>query len=228
MDDRNLLGVIIDGGTTPVEKYRVVIASATEGKATTPAASGDRVLGVTQQRSEDDGAHVSLVTKGRTKCEAASAITYGDRVRASGTVGKIEKAVASLTTALAGANNDLVWTALTPWLGKMGELITIEYKDAPVHGTAENIEVIGTGIIVNLMTNAGTGAIESTGDTIKATLAAHAVASLMVSAVDATGNDGSGVVIVMAPTRLSGGKGDFGTALETAAADTELIDVEVD
>jgi hypothetical protein len=67
-------------------------------------------------------------------------------------------------------------------------------------------------IIVHLATDAA-GAISSTGDTIKATLALHAVANAMVSAADAAANDGSGVVTAMSPTRLSSGDyaGDLAT-----------------
>jgi hypothetical protein len=113
---------------------------------------------------------------------------------------------ATLTIDPAGANNALVWTAKDAWSGARGNDITVEYRDT-AHGTAESIVVTGTGIVVILATNAGTGAIESTGDTIKATLAGHAAANAMVTAVDLAGNDGSAIVTLMAETNLAGGVG---------------------
>lgn len=169
----------------------------------------------------------------------------------------VKLAVATLTTVLTGANNDLVWTAKGDLLGERGEAITVEYRNPAaalaagtlttaltgnnndlvwtekaayagagvtveyrdpyatlaIKGATEYIEVAGNGITVWLATDAGTGAITSTGDTIKATLALHAVANAMVSAADAAANDGSGVVTAMSPTRLSSGDyaGDLAT-----------------
>jgi hypothetical protein len=111
-------------------------------------------------------------------------------------------ALAAATTSLTGDNNDLVWTAKQAWEGAQGELITIEYRDPGANDAVESIVVEGTAIIVNLATG-GAGAIASTGDTIKATLAGHGVASAMVTAVDAATDDGSGTVTALSATRLS-------------------------
>ncbi len=107
------------------------------------------------------------------------------------------------TTALTGANNDLTWTAIAPWLGLRGEDITIEYRDPGAASQSLSIVVEGTAIIVNLATDTS-GTITSTADLIKTALAAHAVAAAMVSAADAGSDDGSGVVTAMTATRLSG------------------------
>ena len=129
----------------------------------------------------------------------------------------------ALTTNLAGAvNNDLVWTAKAAYAGKP---ISITYLDPYVayaaKGGAETITVDGYGITVHLATDAGTGAVTSTGDSIKITLAAHALANAMVTAVDAAGNDGSGVVAAMASTPLVGGAGDSTAGISA----TESIEV---
>jgi len=226
VDNRIMHSFVCDGGTTEVYPHRAVVFSSTVGKVEPPAAEGARVAGVTEEGSDRDGKHIDVTMKGTAKCEAASAISYGDRIRAADTDGKVESAIATLTTALAGDNNDLVFTTAAAWMGSRGDLITIEYRDPGGNNASESIVVEGTAIIVNLATDGG-GSITSTGDTIKATLAAHTVAAAMVTAADAADNDGSGVVIAMAAARLSGGAGDFATALEAAAADTEIINVEV-
>lgn len=58
---------------------------------------------------------------------------------------------------------------------------------------------------VDLADGAAGGVISSTGDTIKATLAASAAASALVTAADKAANDGSGAVTAMAATALTGG-----------------------
>lgn len=218
---------LCDGSSTEVYPYRAVVFSSTANNVEPPTASGDRIAGIIQQGSDRADKHCGVKMKGRSKVEANSAISFGDRVRSYSTTGRIESAIATLTTALAGNNNDLVFTVTAAWQGARGDLITIEYRDPGAASQSESIVVEGTAIIVNLATDTS-GTITSTGDTIKATLAAHPVALAMVTAADSGSDDGSGVVIAMTATRLSGGIGDFGTALQAAAAQTEYIFVEVD
>lgn len=110
---------------------------------------------------------------------------------------------ATLTTALAGANNDLVFTARQA--GDEGNGIEVVYVDPGGNNAAESVEVEGLTLIVNLATD-GAGAITSTGDSIKATIAADPAANNLVSVADAAANDGSGVVTAMAATNLAGGE----------------------
>lgn len=111
---------------------------------------------------------------------------------------------ATLTTNLTGNNNDLLYTAVAG--GGSGNAIAVTYIDPAANNQAEHVDVIGTLIKVWLATGVA-GAITSTGDTIKASIAAHPVASTLVTAADAPANDGSGAVTAMSTTYLTGGAG---------------------
>lgn len=248
MDNRFAIGCQLDGATTPIPQYSAVIQDTAEGCAKLPTAANQRVLGFVDELINKDNKSASVITKGEYFGIAGETISIGDLLNVHSSNGRLKKAVAKLTTALAGANNDLVWTALAQ--GAAGDLITLEYRN-PAAGTAdtlttalagnnndlvftaktayfgtlitveyvdpfateaikgavEHVTVAGGGITVHLATDAGTGAITSTGDTIKATIAAHTLANAMVSVADAGGNDGTGVVIAMAATPLTGGSG---------------------
>jgi hypothetical protein len=110
----------------------------------------------------------------------------------------------TLTTNLTGAtNNDLVFTAKSPYQGAKGREITIEYRDPGGTSATLTIEVVGSSIIVHL--GRTSSAIDTTGDLLKAAIAAHALANAIVSVDDKASNDGSGLVAAMAATALSGG-----------------------
>jgi len=111
---------------------------------------------------------------------------------------------AALTTSLTGANNDLVWTAVTG--GNAGNTIAIQYIDPGAASQGLEIDVDGRVIKVYLATD-GDSLITTTADEIKTALALHAAASALVGAVDAADNDGSGVVTAMGATYLTGGTG---------------------
>lgn len=123
---------------------------------------------------------------------------------------------AFLTTALAGANNDLTYNAQSAYPGTKGHAITIEY----VHTMSPNLPlqvsvVSGTKIKVRLATN-GASAIITTANDIIAAIEAHYDARQLVHVERAEG-DGSGVVIVLAETPLAGGVND------AAAINTQTI-----
>jgi hypothetical protein len=113
-----------------------------------------------------------------------------------------KKARASLTTALTGTHNDLIFRARRA--GVLGNSITIAYVDPLANDQELSIEVVGLDIIVNLATGPA-GAITTTAAEIQAAIAADPGASSLVYAVNASGNDGTGVVIVLAETPLAGG-----------------------
>jgi hypothetical protein len=108
---------------------------------------------------------------------------------------------ATLTTALTGTNNDLLFAALAA--GPEGNSIRIKYV---VSGASTPLTVIvdGLDITVNVATDGGSAAI-STAAQIAAAIAAHPVASQLVSAANAPSNDGSGVVTSLSFTNLAGG-----------------------
>lgn len=111
----------------------------------------------------------------------------------------------SLSTDLAGDNNDIVWTAVD--YGEAGDEITIEYvvpeDDDQAH--AASVSVDGTAITVSLQVDTDGSTILSTADDIKTLVNADLEAGALVQGTDKAANDGSGVLIVMDATPLAGG-----------------------
>jgi len=111
---------------------------------------------------------------------------------------------AALTTALAGANNDLVFTAVTE--GANGNLITIEYVDSGVALQPLVVTVVGNAIVVTLeLDDSATPAIVSTAADILAAIEASVAALALVTVADSGEDTGAGVVIEMEATALTGG-----------------------
>lgn len=134
--------------------------------------------------------------RGLNRSEASgSGGTLGRGFRVSGAKS------ASLTTALAGANNDLTFTAKSSGTG--GNAITVAIVVAG-NNTALSVGVAGNAITINSATN-GAGAATSTASQVLAAVQASGPASALVAVQLAPGNDGSGVVAAMGPTNLSGG-----------------------
>lgn len=111
---------------------------------------------------------------------------------------------ATLVTALAGANNDLVFQARTPGTG--GNAITITYTVAG-NNTPLTIGVVGSAITVNVATGGG-GAATSTAALVKAAIEASVAANALVGVALAGSNDGTGVVTALATTPLAGGSSE--------------------
>jgi len=108
---------------------------------------------------------------------------------------------ASLTTALTGTNNDLVYDALGRGTG--GNSVTVTYVVAGA-STALTVSVSGNAITVNVATD-GASAATSTAAQVAAAVAASAPATALVRVSNAAGNDGTGVVTAMSVTSLAGG-----------------------
>jgi hypothetical protein len=110
---------------------------------------------------------------------------------------------ASLTTALAGTNNDLVFTS--KW--NAGKPISVVYLDPGAVACAGYVEGQDNGdsglIVVVLKRTAG--AITMTGNEVIAAIRANPVANSLVGVDNAAANDGTGAVIALALTALSGG-----------------------
>lgn len=106
---------------------------------------------------------------------------------------------ATLTTALAGANNDLSYTAKTAG----ASAITVRYVVAGA-STPLTVSVSGSDITVNVATN-GSSAATSTATQVKTAIDGNGPASALVSVANAAGNDGTGVVAAMGATALTGG-----------------------
>lgn len=112
------------------------------------------------------------------------------------------RAKASLTTALTGANNDLVITARN--YGSIGNILQVQLVDPAGNSQALAVTVVAGLIRVSLATNSG-GAITSTATLVKAAIEANASANALVSVALAASNTGAGVVTAMAATNLTGG-----------------------
>ena len=116
---------------------------------------------------------------------------------------------ATLTTALAGDNNDLTYTADAS--GPTGNNIRVTYVVAGID-TPLSVSVAGNDISVNIATDAG-GVATSTAAQVRDAVNADAGASALVTAANAIGGDGTGVVEAMPLTNLaSGDDGRWGLA----------------
>lgn len=107
---------------------------------------------------------------------------------------------AKITTALAGTNNDAVWTWLHP--GTTGNGKTLEYIISgayPVVGV-NTVGAPATGILV-------TGPVGTTLNQVRDAARASAPVSAKVQCDIASGNDGTGVVVTLASTPFAGGTG---------------------
>ena len=114
---------------------------------------------------------------------------------------ELTPAKATLTTALAGTNNDLVFTARQG--GPAGNSIRVTYI---VAGTSILLTVVVAGydITVNVATD-GAGAATSTSSLVKAALEANADATRLISVAHAGADTGAGIVAALAFTALAGG-----------------------
>lgn len=131
---------------------------------------------------------------------------------------------ATLTTDLTGDNNDLVYTSVD----KTDEAndITIKYTDPHDFNQSLSVSVSGSDIDVSLATD-GSGAITSTASDIKTAIEADQDASALVTVANASGNDGTGVVIAMAKTNLSGGNtGLYADTLGSVAPVFNTVDID--
>ena len=116
-------------------------------------------------------------------------------------ISSVNRVAASLTTALTGTNNDLVFTS--KFQGVQGNTTRIRYVVAG-NNTPLTIAVSGQDITVNVATDGG-GLATSTAAQVMAAVNADASAKKLVTASLAAGNDGTGVVTALAYTNLTGG-----------------------
>lgn len=108
---------------------------------------------------------------------------------------------AALTTALAGTNDDLVFTALKrgPW----GNAISVTYVDPG--GVSATLSVVVEGFKITVNLGRASSAINTTASALSTAVTANADASQLVSIANAAGNDGTGLVTALAETFLAGG-----------------------
>jgi hypothetical protein len=121
---------------------------------------------------------------------------------------------ASLTTAFAGNNNDMILVARSN--GIKGNDISLECLGGVSQTLAVRVNN-GTDIIVQLGTN-GSGTITSTTNDVRAAMYANdAIMFLLQSILNSGGDDGTGTPAIMAHTHLTGGLDpDYLTRMLTA------------
>ncbi len=115
------------------------------------------------------------------------------------------------TDSTQGANAALTFTAVPS--GTQGNLIkvaqTVPADDNAAHDLAVSVDTMGKNqvktITIQLEVDTDGSTILSTGDDIKAAVAAHTDASRLVTVADTAANDGSGVASAFAATALTGG-----------------------
>lgn len=123
---------------------------------------------------------------------------------------------ATLTTALAGANNDMVFTAKSTGTG--GNAITIAYIDPGEETATESVVVVGSAIAVTLRS---VSTDLSTAAQVKTAIEAAAPAHALVSIANSGGDTGAGEVIALTATALSGGVNADPGAWRIAVTDAE-------
>lgn len=110
-------------------------------------------------------------------------------------------AKATLTTALTGTNNDLVFTAKKG--GSWGNSLQVEYIDPG--GVTATLAVTVRGFVISVSLGRAASAINSTASAIKTAIEASGDASRLVDVANAAANDGTGVVTALTATSLAGG-----------------------
>jgi hypothetical protein len=111
---------------------------------------------------------------------------------------------ATLTTALTGTNNDIKFNSKLP--GRLGNGISIRLFDPAAINASLVASVTGLDFTFSLATGAG-GAITTTASQILTAVENLSDDDAYISATNAPGNDGTGVVTAMAKTYLTGGEG---------------------
>lgn len=135
--------------------------------------------------------------------------TIGNLCEVIGAGAPAATAQAALTVNPTGDDNSLTFTAVA--YGSDGNDISIEYVDPSANDAELSVDVVGSAITVNLATDSG-GSITSTAAEVLAAIEASTPAAALVTvAIDASdtgsGDDGSGVVTVMALDNFEGGTG---------------------
>lgn len=140
-------------------------------------------------------------------------------VATSSLTGTTGAAAASLTTNMAGENNDMVFTANDT--GVAGNLLTIELIDPGAADQALAASMVGNSIKVLLATGAAPGmAITSTAAEVKLAIENVAAADAAITIAHKAGNSGAGVVTALTETALSGGVD--GTAIALTVVESQV------
>ncbi len=145
----------------------------------------------------------SIPVYAKTAMQAGDQPSYGEFLK-KGLGVETTSTYAFLETALAGANNDLRYTARPG--GTAGNSLQVEYLVAGLN-TPLTVTATATKVTVNVATD-GAGAATSTATAVRAAVRASVAAMAIMRSVElAAGNDGTGIVTALAATNLAGGTG---------------------
>jgi len=170
-------------------------------------------------RIDLDGSNNYLIDRVRFVTRTASAISNGASVSLLA-IDYADTTEATLTTAMTGANNDIILTSKL--IGTAGNAITITLVDPAGNDQALAVTVVGTDISVSLATG-GAGAITTTAALLIAAINGDADAFALVNASLAQVS-GAGAVTALAETSLAGGL-DW-VVLSTLVSSTDLADTD--
>lgn len=211
------------GSATSVTLDASVVTAATKGTLTYN--SGNLTSATTLQVSGAKGSQVLFFGNGSTYTNVKDAINALSDV--TGVTASISTAAtaATLTTAVAGNNNDLVFTDARQDAGNSDTAVTVTYAVAG-NSTALSIGVSGTAITVYVATDAN-GNATSTAANISAAIGNSTAASALVTVANAANNDGSGVVAAANASSLSGGTNAVLTLSSSEYGSHQYVDVAV-
>jgi hypothetical protein len=126
----------------------------------------------------------------------------------------------TLTTSLAGSNNDLKYTSKIA--GASGDNIKIKYTNPGQTTASTTAAVTGAGTAlspyeINVTLSYADAAITATAANVKAAIEASTAANALVKVENASSNDGTGLVIALSATALASGvTGSDASVLTTA------------
>lgn len=134
--------------------------------------------------------------------EVADLNTVIDRL--NDVTGGVAKVAASLVTGIVVDNNAILWTAVDDTVD--GNSVTVAIVVPAGAGAALSVGVSGSDITVHSATGLA-GVASSTATEVETAVAGNAAAAALVTAVDDSTSDGSGVVATAAKANLTGGTG---------------------
>ena len=208
-------------GSDAIAQYIAVTLTGTDDRIAEVGTADIHILGVLQNNvlANSEIQSVTVVDEGPTKMVAGGALTAGDPIAVS-SAGKAVEAKGSVSIDC-GANTKLTFTETDAGRGKIK---SIAYENPGFASNTGYVENNG-GAVRFMLNTGGGGAIDETGDSLKALLAAHTELNALLTATDFAGNDGSGTLTAHAAVPLVGAANIIGYTREDASGTGSEIDV---
>ena len=175
---------------------------------------GDRADGVAEYDADVSLGSRFAVTPAPSiaRVQPGGNITYGDEIISDANGKAITKGsdvAAHLDTGIVGSNNAITWTARAA--GTPGNAVTVTIVDPGGTTAALSVDVAenGTDITVNL--GRASSAINSTAQNVMDAIEANGDANSLVSVVNKSTSNGTGLMAAVSKTNLAGGTDVDGT-----------------